>query len=65
MTRQSEQEREWRAYESQMLRRRRCPHSGAPLTRDGEAGVHALSCEQCDCFGYNPDDLRIGKIDPK
>lgn len=37
-----------------------CPHSGESLSRNGEAGPDALSCPNCDCFGFDPDDERIG-----
>ena len=36
----------------------RCPHSGLPLHREGEAGPDRLSCGICDCFGFpiNPKE---------
>lgn len=36
-----------------------CPDSGDKLTLEGEAGPTVLSCELCDCFGYDLKDPRI------
>lgn len=54
------QRAEWEAFEAKSLRKRECPYSGELLTRHGEAGPHSLSCILCDCFGYDPNDKRIG-----
>ena len=52
-------EAEWRQFEAEQLAKGRCPHSGEILHRDGEAGPHAASCDMCDCFGYNPKQVKV------
>lgn len=55
-----DQHTEWCVHVIASLKAGECPDSGLPLTRDGEAGPLSLSCEMCDCFGYDPDDPRVG-----
>jgi len=50
----------WDEYERESLGGKWCPHSGEPLTRNGEAGRDKMSCVVCDCFGFDPKDPRIG-----
>lgn len=54
-----QQEAEWQQYEADCLAKGRCPHSGEVLHRDGDAGPHAASCDMCDCFGYNPEQVKV------
>lgn len=53
---------QWQAHVTDSLRKRRCPHSGLDLAdRRYLDGWPVLACSVCDCFGYHPDDERIGK----
>lgn len=52
-------EAEWRAYEAGRLAEGRCPYSGEVLHRDGDAGPNAASCDMCDCFGYDPELVKV------
>jgi hypothetical protein len=52
-------EAEWRQYEAEQLAKGRCPHSGEILHREGDAGPHAASCDFCDCFGYDPEQVKV------
>lgn len=54
---------EWRAHETGALAALECPYSGLVLLTDGDAGPGSLSCQICDCFGYAPDDPRLGEVD--
>lgn len=54
-----QKEAEWWQYEADCLAKGRCPHSGEVLHRDGEAGPHAASCDMCDCFGYDPEQVKV------
>ena len=59
MTTPDQREAEWRQHEAEQLAKGRCPHSGEILHRAGEAGPHAASCDLCDCFGYDPELVKV------
>jgi hypothetical protein len=44
-------------WEREHLARGLCPWSGEVLTKDGDGLPGSLSCELCDCFGYDPKDV--------
>lgn len=52
-------EAEWLRQERESLSRGRCPASGLVLHMDGEGPVGSASCDMCDCFGYNPDEVKV------
>lgn len=59
MTEVDPREAEWLAPEAKQLAKGRCPYSGLILHRDGEAGPHVASCDMCDCFGYEPTQVKV------
>ena len=52
-------EAEWLEHEAASLAAGRCPHTGEVLHREGEAGPDAASCDMCDCFGYDPELVKV------
>ena len=55
------QREQWEAHETRSLSERCCPYSGLPLQpHSWITPGDSLSCAVCDCFGYDPDDERIG-----
>lgn len=64
---------EYEAYKTEMLAeetkylgQRRCPWSGMPLDQlytPDAFGRNTLACLVCDCFGYDPDDIRLGSLE--
>lgn len=54
---------EMKVGEDAALSERRCVYSGMKLDQLYEPDAHGrntLACLVCDCFGYNPDDARLG-----
>jgi len=41
----------------------KCPWSGLILHREGEGVPGSVSCDMCDCFGFDPAE--VGKIHPR
>lgn len=37
----------------------KCPWSGLVLHMDGEGVKGSASCDMCDCFGFNPDEVKV------
>lgn len=60
---QDAQRLEWEEFETHEIAEFRCPHSGIALLRRGyfdgptKATGQVFSCDVCDCFGYNPDEV--------
>jgi hypothetical protein len=56
MSDENTQKAEYERMESDHLRRGLCPASGLRLHADGN-GPPGLSCDMCDCFGYDPAEV--------
>lgn len=52
-------EAEWLQHEAAQLAAGRCPASGLVLHMEGEGPQGSASCDMCDCFGYNPDEVKV------
>lgn len=52
-------EAESRAHEAAALKNGHCPYTGQALTTTGnvQIPIGTLSCQVCDCFGYNPEEV--------
>lgn len=53
------QQVEYELHSRALLKKGLCPDSGLRLHPDGEGPVGRLSCDMCDCFGYNPEGVDI------
>lgn len=52
-------EEEFRHHEAAQLAKGRCPYTDEVLHREGRAGPSAASCDWCDCFGYDPELVKV------